>query len=422
MKIYPQTSKWRILHFSWIAFCATFFAWFSFAPLANLIQHDLKLSNAQLGWLATAGVILTIPGRILIGKLVDLYGPRITYTALLVVLTLPVMMLGFAQGFWSMFFLRLLVGLVGCGFVVGVRLTADWFPKNQVGFAGGIYGGLGNAGSGLAALAMPFLAHEFGWRTALMLAPLPMLLWAPFFWKGVSDVPAGRVFRRTPRETSYSIWRDSNALILCVAYMATFGTELCVVAFLPKYFMERFDLSLTHAGFSAAIFGLSNLLARPLGGALADKFGRKRLIVSTLTGSVIAYLLLGFASTLPIALAAVALAGMVVQAGCGAVMAAVPFVHPTSTGMISGYVGAAGNLGGVIFPLSFGYGLQFTGGNYLPGFITVAAAAAGALLLATRLKIFSEHGTTDSPAGANAAHQQVPMHTAILPLPLKRST
>ena len=177
MKPFPERDRWRILHFSWIAFCSTFFAWFAFAPLAGMIQKDLGLSNAQIGWLATAGVLLTIPGRLVIGRLVDQLGPRKVYTLLMVAMAIPVMSLGFAQTFQQLFVLRLIIGLVGCGFVIGIRLIGDWFPARQAGIAGGVYAGWGNAGSAVAAdgragfamlttqIATAFAA--FGWMFGL---------------------------------------------------------------------------------------------------------------------------------------------------------------------------------------------------------------------------------------------------------------
>jgi len=111
MMPFPPSHRWRILHFSWIAFCFTFFAWFAFAPLAPLIQGELALTDSQLGWLATAGVVLTIPGRVLIGRMVDVLGPRRTYSLLLAGLSLPVAMLAFADTFFEFLVLRLVIGI-----------------------------------------------------------------------------------------------------------------------------------------------------------------------------------------------------------------------------------------------------------------------------------------------------------------------
>lgn len=391
MMPFPPSHRWRILHFSWIAFCFTFFAWFAFAPLAPLIQGELALSDSQLGWLATAGVVLTIPGRILIGRMVDVLGPRRTYSLLLAGLSLPVAMLAFADTFFEFLVLRLIIGLVGCGFVIGIRLVGDWFPRRQLGLAEGIYAGCGNAGSALAALLLPVIALSLGWRTAALIAAFPMLVWSVAFWNGVSDVPAGSVFRRTPRESTFNVWGDRRVMILALAYLACFGSELCVVSFLPKYFYDKFEISLVSAGLFAAIFGGSNIIARPGGGWLADRFGHKRVLITLLGGMMFAYVFLGLAGSFPVAVAAVLFTSFFVQSSEGAVFAIVPAVSPTHTGRIAGIVGAAGNVGGMMFPLVFGYGLEWTGGSYLPGFLVLSVAGAVAALAVTKLTLPEGH-------------------------------
>ncbi len=373
MKPYASQQKWRILHFAWIAFCSTFVAWFALPPLIPFVQKDLGLSNSQIGWLATAGVLLTIPGRLIIGPMVDRFGPRKVYSLLMAFTALPVAALGLAGNFQQMFALRLLIGLVGCGFVVGIRLVVEWFPTSQLGWAEGIYGGWGNAGSAISAMALPVLAGWWGWRPALACAAVPMFVWSFIFWRGVSDVPAGKVYRRQPREQTYAMWRDPRALSLSLAYWASFGSELCVIAFLPKFFKESFDFSIVRAGLAASIFGNLNFIARPAGGWLADRFGRRRVLMILLFGMAGGYALLGAARSPVMAILALALSALFVNSANGACFAIVPLVSPTNTGKLTGLVGAAGNLGAVIFPLVFGYGLQWSG-SYVPGFLTVAGA------------------------------------------------
>lgn len=384
---YPASHKWRVLHYSWIAFFWTFFAWFAFPPLAVLSQAEMGFSDAQFGWLAALGVAMTIPGRVLIGRLVDRFGPRVVYSALLALAAVPVALLGTAQTFGQLAALRLCIGLVGCGFVVGIRIIADWFPRQQLGLAEGIYGGWGNAGSALAALVLPGAALLLGWRTALSLAAVPMLVWSIVYWRGVSDVPAGKVFRRRPIESIYSPWKDRSAMTLALVYLVSFGSEICVISFLPKLFFDRFGVSPVFAGMFAALFGLMNVISRPGGGWLADRFGRKRVLLVLLPCVGVGYALLGAAPTLPLTVLAVAIASAFVQATAGAVFATVPLVSARDTGRIAGIVGAAGLVGGVLFPLGFGYGLQWSGGSYLPGFLTVSVATFIAFAVVSSVRL-----------------------------------
>ncbi|TAF98605.1 MAG: MFS transporter, partial [Cytophagia bacterium] len=87
----------RTFHISWLTFFVCFFGWFGLAPLMPTIRADLGLSKAQVGNTIIAAVSATIFARLLIGKLCDSWGPRKTYTTLLVVGAFPVMLVGLAH-------------------------------------------------------------------------------------------------------------------------------------------------------------------------------------------------------------------------------------------------------------------------------------------------------------------------------------
>ena len=82
-KFLSFTGKFRILHLSWFAFFLTFVVWFSHAPLMASIRETFDLTDQQVKILLILNVALTIPARIIIGMLVDQFGPRKVYSSLL---------------------------------------------------------------------------------------------------------------------------------------------------------------------------------------------------------------------------------------------------------------------------------------------------------------------------------------------------
>ena len=64
---------------------------------------------------------------------------------------IPCLIFATATSFNQLVVGRLLMGIVGAGFVIGIRMTAEWFPPKEVGTAEGIYGGWGNFGSAFSA-------------------------------------------------------------------------------------------------------------------------------------------------------------------------------------------------------------------------------------------------------------------------------
>ena len=190
--------RMRILHLNWLAFFISFILWFSHAPLMVFIKEALGLTSDQVKTLLLLNVALTIPARNLIGMFVDKFGPRIVYSLLLA--TGGALCFGFAlaPNFEVLALFRFLLGFVGAGFVVGIRLIAEWFPARQLGVAEGIYGGWGNFGAAAGALILPLLASAFslawGWRIAVMIAGTIAIAYAAFFYWYARDTPAGATY------------------------------------------------------------------------------------------------------------------------------------------------------------------------------------------------------------------------------------
>lgn len=187
----------RILHFTWIAFFITFYVWFNMAPLATTMLANLGwLTKEHIKVLAICNVAMTIPARIVIGALVDRYGPRITYSLLMIVLAIPALAFALGNTFMQLLIARLLVSSIGAGFVIGIRMTGQWFPPKWIGRAEGIYAGWGNFGSAGAAMTLPWLATHFfggpdGWRWALASNAIVCFVYGIAYYFLVRDVPKG---------------------------------------------------------------------------------------------------------------------------------------------------------------------------------------------------------------------------------------
>jgi len=199
--------RYRILHLNWFAFFISFVVWFSFAPFATTIQRELSLTLPQLKVLAICNLALTIPARIAIGMVLDRYGPRLTFSALLVFAAVPCLLTATAHDFNQLVWSSLLNGIMGAGFVAGVRMVADWFPPKEIGLAQGIYGGWGNFGAAAAAFCLPLLAvmtasftgGTFNWRIAIALAGFVAAIYSGIYFCYAQNTPPGEVYQRPNR-------------------------------------------------------------------------------------------------------------------------------------------------------------------------------------------------------------------------------
>ena len=82
-------------------------------------------------------------------------------------------------------------------------------------------------------------------------------------------------------------YKFKQVALLNLAYMVTFGSEVAVVSMLPLYFIDTFDVSIAVAAAMASSFMAMNLVARPGGGYISDKVGRKMSLLVTVIGSAI---------------------------------------------------------------------------------------------------------------------------------------
>lgn len=435
--LFSFTGKMKILHLSWIAFFITFVVWFNAAPLLQAIALSLGVSTQQLVALATVNVAIAVPARVVVGMLTDNYGPRIMYSVLLVLGSLPCFWFALADTLAEAALARFFCGFIGAGFVIGIRLVSEWFPANELGTAEGIYGGWGNFGSAAAAFTLPALALWFGgengWRYAIALTGMLSLGFGIVFYALARDTPKGSTYFR-PKSLGamevtsvgdlvllyimklpmyfclallawrlspagfaligaevtnaiyaglvvvlavdfHQVWKTNREIfhtpvpelhryqfrqvaILNILYFATFGSELAVVSVLPLFFSDTFGLGPVAAGMIASSYAFMNLMSRPGGGWLSDKFGRKKTLLILTFGLALGYLTMSFIDTgwsVVLATLVVMACSFFVQSGEGAVFATVPLIKRRLTGQIAGMTGAYGNVGAVVYLLVLTY-------------------------------------------------------------------
>lgn len=220
LKIFDfKQERIKTLHYTWIAFFVTFYLWFNMAPLATTMLSSIDwLTKEHIKILAICNVALTIPARILIGTLTDKYGPRRVFSGLLIFMSIPVFFFAFGTTFMQLMISRLILGSIGAGFVIGIKMMAIWFPKEMIGRAEGFYAGWGNFGSAWAAMTLPWFAitvcekwlglGEDSWKYALAVNGLVSLVYGIMYYFLVKDSPPDKQIKFTQkaepmRVTSY---------------------------------------------------------------------------------------------------------------------------------------------------------------------------------------------------------------------------
>mgnify|MGYP000499697524 FL=1 len=221
------TGRAKILHTTWFAFFVTFLVWFSHAPLLVAIQESMGLSDQQIKTLLILNVALTIPARIITGMLVDVYGPRKTYTAMLVSTAGLCFFFATATSFEVLALARFLMGFVGAGFVIGIRMISEWYPARQLGLAEGIYKGMGNVGSAVAAVSLPTIAVMFGgddgWRYATALTGVIALIYSGVYYVSVRDTPVGSTYFKPNKSGGLEVTSKRDFFFYLVMNVPMYG-------------------------------------------------------------------------------------------------------------------------------------------------------------------------------------------------------
>ncbi len=364
----------KTFHVTWLTFFVCFFGWFGLAPLMPTIKEDLHLDKSQIGNIIIASVSGTIIARLLIGKLCDTWGPRKTYTALLLIGAIPVMGVGLAESYTSFLLFRLAISIIGASFVITQFHTSVMFASNIKGTANAVAGGWGNLGGGITNMVMPLIFAAivgFGytkgeaWRYAMIVPGVMMLLAAFLYFRYTKDTPAGN-YDEIDREvkvkgkTDYSVLKDWRVWALALAYAVCFGMEITFDNIAALHFVQEFDLTQSSAGFWAGVFGFMNIFARALGGIFADKVGKKYgmrgkglLLASVLLLEGAGLILFAQAGSFTMAIVSMISFALFLKMANGATYAITPFVNEKNVGLVSGIVGAGGNVGGMLFGFLF---------------------------------------------------------------------
>lgn len=180
------------------------------------------------------------------------------------------------------------------------------------------------------------------------------------------DTARGEVVVKPSWKTVAQTIGSPQTLVLGACYFCTFGAELSINSILGNFFLTNFpNLGLQGSGNWAAMFGLMNIVCRPLGGLVSDfayrKTGKnlwaKKLLLHAYSMITGAFLIAAGLSDLSSLGALVGLinvgAAFFLEGANGLNYSLVPHVHPSANGVVSGFTGASGNFGGIIFAVIF---------------------------------------------------------------------
>lgn len=362
-----------------LAFTTNFWAWGLLSPLAPDYREVLGLSALQTSILVAVPVILGSIVRIPIGALTDRFGGRTMFTALSLFVIAPLLFLSAFETYPTLLAGGFLLGVSGASFAIGIPFVNHWFPPERRGFALGIYG-VGNVGTAIAGFTSPRIAEAASRSVPFLVVAGVMLATALVTWTLGRDAPG--VDRSTvPMARRLKLALETRVTFdLSALYALTFGGFVAFGVYLPTYLKDVYGLETADAAGRAAGFILLATLARPVGGWLADRFGGGRVLLVVYGVVAIAAVAQSPAPGLGVATVTFLSMAAFLGVGNGAVFALVGrMAPPDRVGAVTGFVGAAGGLGGFFPPLVMGVVYGATD-SYAIGLLLLAAVAVAALV------------------------------------------
>lgn len=390
--LFSFSSKLRILHLNWFAFFLSFVVWFNHAPLLGAIRESFNLNDQQIKILLILNVAFTIPARILVGMFVDRFGPRLTYSLLLVIGAVLCFFFAWADSYQSLAVSRFLLGFVGAGFVVGIRMIGEWFPAREAGLAQGIYAGWGNFGSAIGALLLPTLALAFGgddgWRYAVTATGVITLIYAIVYYVGARDTPKGSTYFKPNKNGGLEVSSRGDFFFYLIMNIPLYIAVFILVSKLTLLGLLSAEAQMIINVFLMALFAYqschiyhvnANIFKQPIPELYRYKF--KQVAILSLAYLVTSGSELAVVSMLPLFfMDTFKLSSVAAGVAAGAFAAVVLFMRPLG-GWISDCFGRKRMLVIVMIGLACGYGLMSGIDATWPLWLAVAACTACALFV-----------------------------------------
>jgi len=335
-------------------------------PLGPYLLKDLALSQRELGNLSSALALAWAISAYLIGAWSDRSGVRKPFLLVsVVVFSLCSALSGIASTFIMLLLARVVMGFAEGPFlpICFSIMNVESSPKRRgvnAGLMQNFFASL--LGTTLAPLVLPWLADQYGWRTAFYLSAIPGLVCAVLIWLFVKE-PKAAVQETTTavavaKPGLFAMLKQRNILVCSGISVFMVSWYLIGIIFLPVFFNAVKGMAPTVAGHVIAPMGVATMICGFVVPAISDRIGRKpTMIMFTFVGLVTPLAALYFSGPQWV-LSVLLLVGWTASGSFALFMGVVPSetvpraLAASSMGLV---VGAGEIVGGVLSPTISGW-------------------------------------------------------------------
>ena len=375
---------WTMLVWLLVAQVMVSFVGRSLAPLTILIGNDLSLSRTQIGLLPAALFLGQSLSAIPSGLMVDRLGSKKQLFGTIIILGISFILISLTE----QFYLLLLIVVVGGGAYAAMHPTTNrgilyWFPQRNRGTAVGIKQMGITIGSALAALLLLPLAKEIGWRPALFISCLLLLVigtLVSYYYQDAKDsviVKNSIVNKNNLVKDLRNLIKNRSVLLLSISAMGLQGAQLCLTTYIILFAFEKLQMTLVLAGFLLVIAEVGGSIGRVAWGAVSDKFftGNRMIImyiVTILTGlCALVCTILAPTTPLVVIFLVVFIFGFSISGYNGVWMTIIiELVEKEKSGLATGVTVTISSWGVLIIPPLFGFIVDSTS-SYADGWLFI---------------------------------------------------
>jgi sugar phosphate permease len=406
--------RWWILVLMCLMYLITYLDRVNISTAAPVIRKEFGFDAIAMGAIfssfAWAYALFQVPG----GWINDRFGPRNVLTIIVGYWSAMTAATAAATGFASFVVIRFLFGMGEAGAFPGAtRAMQLWYPREERGFCQGITHSASRLGAAIAPPIVVTIITLFGWKEVFYICGAIGIFWSLAWWLYYRDLPEqhpgvnevelkhirgvdaqGRIIEAKVEKKASVPWgvllRHPNMWAIMLAYFTYVYCLWIFLTWLPSYLVDYRGFTLLKVGFLGSLPLWAGVVGDAVGGIATDwllkktgrtNFSRRIVAIVGMLGTCAFIVPAALIESAYVALACLTAAMFFLECIIGPAWAVPMDVGGKYSGTVSGMMNMAGNIGGALSPLVFGFLVQY--GSWRAPFIVAACLLiAGACIWA----------------------------------------
>jgi len=397
--------RWYILVLICVMYLITYLDRVNISTAAPVISREFGFDRITMGVIFSAFVwayaIFQVPG----GWLSDRFGARPVLATIVAYWSVMTAATAAATGALSFIVIRFLFGVGEAGAFPGAtRAMQLWYPRSERGFVQGITHSASRLGAAIAPPLVVLIMTNLGWRSVFYICGAAGLVWAVWWSISYRNLPEehgmvnraelghirgidekGQVKEAYIEKKAASVpWgtllKSPNMWAIMCAYFTYVYCLWIFLSWLPSYLVDFRHFTLLKVGIFASLPLFAGVIGDTVGGLATDwllkttgntKFARRSVAIVGMIGCCVFIVPAALTADAYTAVYCLTAAMFFLECTIGPSWAVPMDVGGKYSGTVSGMMNMAGNIGGALSPLVFGFLVQY--GNWQAPFIVAAA-------------------------------------------------